>query len=168
MASFTIFFCACEKDTDKPGLVDAYVPIYGNKAALKNVTQQPAQPIVNGGKIATIGNYLFQVEEGNGIHVINISNPAAPQKLSFIKIPLCSEVTLRGNFLYSNNVTDLVVLDLSNINNITLASRIENAFPALQAQYPSQVGVYFECPDVSKGQIIGWELKKVNNPKCKR
>lgn len=169
MAAFVCFsFCACEKKSKGPGLVDAYVPVYGNQAELKIIAQQAAQPILNGGKIATIANYLFQVEDSKGIHVINISNPAAPQKLSFIKIPLCSEVTLRGNLLYTNNANDLLVLDISNISNITVLSRTENAFPIGEVLYPPDAGVYFECADASKGPVIGWELKKVNNPSCKR
>lgn len=168
MAALFIGCWSCTKDTDRPGMVDALVPIYGHQAALKTITQQTPQPIVTGGKIATLGNYLFQVEDGNGIHVINIANPAAPQKLSFIKIPLCNEVTLKGNFLYTNNVNDLVVLNISDISNITVNARIGNAFANLQAQHPSQTGVYFECPDNSKGLVIGWELKKINNPTCKR
>lgn len=167
-----IFFAAllgsCKKNSANPGLVDALVPVYGSQADLKVITQQPPQPIDVGGKIATIGNYLFQVEEGMGIHVFNIANPAVPQKLSFIKIPLCNEVTLKGNFLYTNNANDLVVLNISNISNIAVSSRIENAFPLTQMEYPNQRNVYFECPDKSKGPIVKWEMKKVNNPKCKR
>jgi hypothetical protein len=168
MAVLSIGLWSCTKETNGPGMVDALVPVYGNQAELKTITQQAAQPISIGGKIATIGNYLFQVEDGSGIHVINIANPAAPQKLSFIKIPLCNEVTLRDNLVYTNNMDDLVVLDISNISNITVIARIENAFPNLLAQHPSQTGIYFECPDNSKGLVIGWELKKVNNPTCKR
>lgn len=168
MAALSITFWSCTKESNMPGLVDALVPVYGNQAELKTITQQNAQPISMGGKIATIGNYLFQVEDGNGIHVINIANPASPQKLSFIKIPLCNEVTLKGNFLYTNNVNDLVVLNISNISAITVIARIENAFSNLQAQYPAQTGVYFVCPDNNKGLVIGWELKKINNPACKR
>ena len=166
--SFAIFFASCKKDSNKPGLVDALVPIYGDQANLKSIVQKPAQPITFGGKIATLGNYLFQVEEGAGIHVIDIANPAQPQKVSFIKIPFCNEVTLRGNLLYTNNVKDLVVLNISNISNITVSARIENAFPIPDVQYPPQTNVYFECADNSKGPILGWEMKKINNPKCKR
>jgi hypothetical protein len=168
IAAFCIFVCACTKDANKPGLVDAYVPIYGNLATIKTFSQLPSRPIVKGGKIAVIGSYLFQVEDGSGIHVINISDPAVPQKISFLNIPLCNEVTLKGNYLYTNNADDLLVLNFSNINSITLSSRLANAFPNTELQYPPQTGVYFECPDPASGPVIGWELKQVNNPKCKR
>lgn len=159
---------SCTKDRNKLGLVDAYVPVYMNTGDVKTISQVSPQPITNGGKIATIGNFLFQVESNEGIHVIDISNPALPRKISFLKIPFCNEVTLRGNYLYSNNVSDLIALNISNINNISVSSRIPNAFPAIQTQYPPQTGVYFECADNNKGMVFKWELKKVNNPNCRR
>ena len=168
MCAILLCLGSCTKNTNQLGEVDAYVPIYGNVGDLKLITQQTPQPIVKGGKIAVIGNHFFQVESGDGIHVIDISNPIIPRKISFLRIPLCNEVTLRGNFLYTNNVSDLVTLNISDINNITTASRIINAFPNMQTQYPPQTNVYFECADINKGMVIGWELKKVNNPKCRR
>jgi len=168
MCATLLSMWSCTKKPNQLGEVDAYVPIYGNFGELKVITQQTPQPIVKGGKIAVIGTHLFQVESGMGIHVMDISNPNTPRKISFIRIPMCNEVTLRGNFLYTNNVNDLVTLNISDINNITTASRIINAFPNIEAQYPPQTNVYFECADISKGMVIGWELKKVNNPKCRR
>ncbi len=166
LCSITILSC-----WDKPksiGVVDAYKPIYGNSAELKVISQKPAQPIVSGGKIAKSGQILYQVEEGKGIHIIDLSNPSIPVNKSFISIPLCNEVTLKSNFLYSNNGIDLVVLNVSNINAVTLSTRLENAFPSPTVYFPPQTGVYFECPDPSKGIVIGWELTKINNPKCSR
>jgi len=159
---------SCTKESNKIGEVDAYVPVYADPTTLKIIIQQSPQPITAGGKIAAIGNYLFQVETNQGIHVIDISNPANPRKISFIRIPLCNEATIRGNFLYSNNGSDLISLNITNINNIILSSRIINAFPITQAQYPSKTGIYFECADINKGMVLRWELKKVNNPKCRR
>lgn len=168
LVSTIFFFTACEPKRVSIGDVQALVPIYEAKATATVINQMQAQPIINGGKIATLGQYLFQVEDGKGIHIINKSNPANPVKVSFIKIPLCHELTLKGNFLYTNNLADLVVLDISNLGNITVASRLENAFPDLNIQYPDTTGVYFVCPDPSKGVITGWEIQTVNNPKCRR
>ncbi len=159
---------SCLRNKNDLGVVDAYKPVYGDMNLLKLVSQQAAAPIVNGGKIAKAGSYLYQVEEGKGIHIIDVSNPSAPQKKSFLNIPVCNEVTLKGSYLYTNNANDLVVLNVSDINNVTLSSRTANAFPSLEVYYPPQTGVYFECADPSKGVVIGWELSKVNNPKCSR
>ena len=168
-----IFLCsvllgACVNKQNSIGIVDAYKPIYGNPTELKTYSQIVPQPIVKGGKISKAGQYLYQVEEGKGIHIMDVSNPAIPVKKSFLKIPFCNEVTLKGNFLYTNNSVDLLALNVSNINTVTLASRTANAFPSTEFFFPPQTGVYFECVDPSKGVVLGWELTKVDNPKCRR
>ena len=85
------------------GNVDAYVPVYANTADAQQIVLQSPQPIINGGKIATLGNFVFQVETDKGIHIIDYSNPAVPVKKGFIKSALCRELALKGNSIYTNN-----------------------------------------------------------------
>lgn len=162
-----IFFSCKGKPADI-GEKDAWVPVYAAKNEAQQISQSASQAIVNGGKIATFANYVFQVDEGKGIHIIDYSNAAAPVKKSFIKIPQCHELTVKGSYIYTNNLSDLVVLDISNITAVRVTSRIANAFPDLAIQYPPEAGAYFVCADPARGEVIAWELKKVNNPKCKR
>jgi hypothetical protein len=164
----SILLVACVNKQNSLGVVDAYKPIYGNPTEFKTYSQIAPKPIVNGGKIAKAGQLIYQVEEGKGIHIIDVSNPAIPVKKSFLNIPFCNEVTLKGNFLYTNNSVDLLALNVSDINTVTLASRTANAFPSTEFFFPPQTGVYFECADPSKGVVVGWELTKIDNPKCRR
>ncbi len=175
MKTFLIPFAAlllggCTGKPVEPGLVDGWVPVYMPGAEAQKISSGGPQSFVNGGKIATQGNMLYQVEQDKGIHLISISNPALPVKMGFISIPLCRELTLKGNYLYTNNMADLVVLDVSNPAAATVSSRISNAFPDLGIQFPPDAGpgTYFECTDAAKGVVTGWELKKINNPKCRR
>ena len=150
------------------GHVDAYMPVYASAADAKQIVLQSPQPIVNGGKIATLGNVVFQVETDKGIHIIDYSNPAVPVKKGFIKNALCRELALKGNSIYTNNLSDLVVIDISNSTAVTVTSRINNAFPDLALQNPTCTDCYFECADPTKGLVIQWNKQKVNNPKCRR
>jgi len=86
-----------------------------------------------------------------------------------LKIPAASELAIKSNYLYTNNMDDLVVFDLSNITSPHLVNRINGAFPQISQKYPPFNGVYFECPDPSKGIVVGWEEKLLNEtPKCRR
>ena len=156
-----------------PPQVEGYTPVYSaDMATLKQIKGEAARTTVNGGKIYTTGNLLFQVEIDSGIHVINYANPSNPQKLGFIKSFLCKEVAVKNGFIYSNNFSDLVVIDINNLNSIREVSRTAGVFPDLALQYPpksSASGItYFECPDPSKGIIIGWKKQTLNHPKCWR
>ena len=100
------------------------------------------------------------------IHIIDISNPASPQKLKFIRCYGALELSIMDDYLYSNNVNDLVVVSISDMNNIHEVSRKASQLN-LVATTPPGDG-YFECPDPAKGTIIGWEQKLIHNPRCRR
>jgi hypothetical protein len=159
---------ACTPSKTELGEVDAYVPVYASVATAKTISAQPARAITNAGKIVALGNTLFQVEVGAGVHVINMANPSSPQKLVFIEIAGCNEMSIKNGFVFANNFNDLVVVNISNLASPDVVKRIDNAFPQALTNYPPQRNVYFECPDAAKGLVIGWTLTKVKNPKCRR
>jgi len=115
---------------------------------------------------------LFQVEQDSGIHIINYADAHSPRKLGFIKSLLCKEVSVKNGFIYTNNLSDLVVIDISDPNNVHEVSRTAGVFPDLALQYPSKLNswstIYFECPDPSKGLILDWKKQIIKNPKCWR
>jgi hypothetical protein len=169
-----VFFLSCDRQAgNNSEMREAFVPIYTtNMAAIKTITAEGARPTTNAGKIYTVGNIIYQVEQDSGIHVINYANPSAPQKLGFIRSFLCKEVSVKNGLIYTNNFSDLVVIDAANINNVREVARTTGVFPDLALQYPSKpdqfTTIYFECPDPKKGIVIGWQKKTINNAKCRR
>jgi len=151
-------------------VAEAYVPIYGYDAARYTITSRPAQPTVNAGKIYVWGNTLFQVEQFEGVHLIDYSDRKNPVKLGFIAIKGCADVTVKGDFLLTNNMQDLVTIDISNRSDAKEVSRVKGAFFAYIApefSKPDKHNVHYVCPDQSKGDVIGWKLeKKVKNAWC--
>jgi len=170
-----LLFLSCDfrNQSNLPSEVEGFSPIYASDASsFKQISAEPARTTVNGGKIYTVGNLLFQVEQDSGIHIINYANPSSPQKLGFIKSFLCKELAVRNGFIYTNNFSDLVVIDINNTNNIREVSRTAEVFPDLALQYPPKPGgvgrIYFECPDSKKGIVVGWKKQTIHNPKCFR
>lgn len=149
---------------------EAYVPVYGYDSAKYAIKAMPAQPTVAAGKIYVWGNLLFQVELLKGIHVINYSDRQNPVKLGFIGVKGCNELAVKGNHLITNNMADMVIIDVSNANDIKEVSRIKMAFPQYhvpQFVMPPEEKKYFVCPDMSRGDIVGWKLEKdVKNAYC--
>lgn len=145
-----------------------FVPIYMSATKARQVEYLPARSIVHSGKIYTIGNYLLQVEKDSGIHVINYANRTAPQKVGFIRSLYCSEMAIKGNFLYINNFNDLVIMNISDLNNPVEVKRIINAFPLIENDLPPMQGSFFECPDPAKGLVVGWKDDIRDYPKCYR
>ena len=148
--------------------VSAYVPIYSSSSDINNIGIEPAKKTIDAGKIYVYGNYIFQVDQYKGIHVIDNTNKSNPSKISFLRIPVCNDISIKGNYLYANNYTNLLVFDISNIASPVLLKKVENAFPATNQKYPPVTGCYFQCVDDSKGVVIGWELKNIDSANCMR
>jgi len=151
----------------------AFVPIYGIDSSLRTIASASPQPTVAAGKIYTLGNRLYQVENSKGIHIIDYQDVNHPVKLAFITIPGCSEVTVRNNVLLTNNMNDLVSIDISDVSKAKLIARVPKAFnryffdQAVVAR-PAPSNVYYVCPDPWQGEVVGWKVEKnVEGAFCK-
>ena len=142
-------------------------PIYADGDWTEIKSESP-RPIVELNKIYYKDSLIFVGEVQKGIHVIDNRDPANPERISFIKIEGNSDISIKGNLLYANNLTDLVVLNVSDVSNVTLVSRVEGAFPQSGATLPEGYRGFFECPDPAMGNIIGWAEKTLQSPECWR
>lgn len=163
-----LFSCTRENDNRLSGQTDAYVPVYASAENVTQITVEAAKPVTEAGKIYAYGNYIFQNDFNTGIHIIDATDKKIPKKIAFLKIPLSTELAVKGNFLYANNYSDIVVFDISNPAQPQFVKRISNVFPPINQKYPPLSNIYFECPDEAKGIVVRWELKRINTPKCRR
>ncbi len=150
-----------------PEEVEGYAPVYATADMAGTIAAREAQPIEKGGKIYVKDNKLYQVEVGKGIHVINISDGDNPQKIKFIQVTGAQEVSIMDNYLYTNNVNDLVVLNIADINNVQVVDRVTGMFHLVDPALPPAAG-WFECVDAKKGVVVGWELKTLYRPVCRK
>jgi len=100
----------------------------------------PPQEKESLGKIYIYGQYLLLGDPGKGIHVYDNSDKTNPIAISFISIPGNVDMAVKGGKLYADSYFDLLVFDMATPASITLANRIENAFPL----YNNQFGVWAE------------------------
>lgn len=166
-----LFFTACVTDPDvrnNNAQIMGYVPVYASAEQLADIGMAPPKATAKAGKIYAYNQYLFQVEQTEGIHIIDNSNPATAQKIGFLKVPLCSEIAIRGGYLYTNHVDDLVVFNLADISQPQLVKRLEGAFPQIDQLHPPFSNTYFECADPTKGIVVRWEQKLMKVPDCRR
>jgi hypothetical protein len=169
IALLAIILTACKRQqTVDTGTRQAYAPVYAKLTDLSAIATVTPQPTAKAGKIYAYSNYIFQNDLNTGIHIIDNSSPGNPQKVAFLKIPFSTEIAIKGNYLYTNSVSDLLVFNLANPQQPQLVNRVSNAFPIIDQNYPPYNNVYFECPDAKNGIVVDWELKQITNPACKR
>jgi len=143
-------------------------PIYGIDSAAKRISYTNKPDSVKApGNIYIKGNYIFQAEIGKGLHVIDNSTPSSAHRIGFITINGCSQISIKGNNLYSNNYDDLVVIDISDLNNLKITGRVKGAFPeGRQNHFYSQplASGYYECPQYKPDSIIiDWRMDSVKS-----
>jgi hypothetical protein len=166
---FTIvsLLVACDPNANKHS-VEGFSPLYLPLNQVSVIEVLNPKPTEKAGKIFQLGNSItFQTDLNKGIHVIDCSNTSQPQKVKFIAIPGVSEIAVKGNILIANNYRDLVSIDVSNLNSIHVVGRVKDVYKANDETLPTERNVFFECIDDSKGIVIGWEKKTLDNPKCK-
>lgn len=163
-----LLFTACDQNGagPVPKEADGWAPVYSTNTEALTISSADPKTIEKGGKIYTKGTLLYQVETGKGIHVINIADPANPQKVKFININGAQEMAIKGQTLYANNLNDLVVVDITDYASVKEVGRLKNVFHLVNQYRPPGEG-YFECIDASKGTVVGWEQKKLQSPRCK-
>lgn len=148
-------------------------PVYAHESTYTNITvSNTARPVEKAGKIYVFGNMIFQNEIGKGIHVIDNSNPSTAHRIAFWGLPGNTEFSMKGNYLYANNYTDLVVIDLSNNHSPQIIKRIKNSFSAYNQQnpYPWQApeeSGYFDCPNFyPDSMVVSWRRDSVYSNTC--
>ena len=168
--SLFAFVAVLSCSSDKTDLeVRGLTPVYLSPEEMTRIELEDTRDIINPGKIVYRPPHIFLVEKWKGVHVIDNSNPESPVFSAFIAIPGAVDIAVKGNILYADNYRDLVSVDLGDLSTITVMDRVKNVFPAKEdMELPEDYAGYFECPDRTKGIVVGWESKVLTNPKCKQ
>lgn len=160
LSLITLVFVSCDSNDDNDGYADYQVAraLVMSKAEFANSVDIIApRPIDESGKIYTYQDYIFINDKYEGVHVIDNSNPQQPQKISFIKIPGNVDVSVKDNFLFADSLMDLVVLDISDINNIQQVNRLENVLYN-NVFFPFEADIVeYEEYNYETEILVGWE-----------
>lgn len=137
-----------------------YTPVLVERTEFEaSVASMPVQELKNPGKIFVRSNLLFIVEKFYGVHIINNMDPTNPQKLGFIRILGCTEVTVKNNTMYASSAVDLVVIDISDIQKAQEVNRVRNVFPELTSPSADYNWRFTETQRPANTVIIAWNKK---------
>ncbi len=154
----TMAMVSCDKSED--GKYADYLvakPLVISKAEFKNGVDVIApSPIVGSGKIYAYKDYIFVNDKYRGVHVIDNSDPSAPMKIAFIKIAGNVDISIKDDYLYADSVIDLVVLDISDIHNISQVDRLENVLGS-NVVWPLVDFYEYDGVDYENDILVGWE-----------
>ena len=159
LSILTISLVSCT-DQDDSLYADYLVakPLTISKEEFKNsVKILPPKFVEESGKIYVYKNLIFINDIYQGIHIINNSNPTSPRKIAFIKIPGNVDISVKNDLLYADSLTDLVVIDISNLEAIKVINRLENVLNGY-VNWPTEVDIFENVSyDYNTEILIGWE-----------
>lgn len=157
-----LLITSCGKDKNSQ-VVEGYKPIYATQQDLESIDVRANEALENPGRIYVYNDYLLVNDQSKGIHIFDNSDVNNPQQVSFIAIPGNMDFSVSNGMLYADNITDMVIIDISQPDNPTYKNRIQSVFPV--QQFPDEFGA-FECVDPAKGMVVGWEKTQLTDPKC--
>src|SRR5438045_7349747 len=79
----------------------------------RSIALLPARPVVHPGKTIVIGNYLYINEPYSAFHIFDNYLPSVPRNIGFLADPGGLDGSASQGFLFVNNSSHLVVLDVS-------------------------------------------------------
>lgn len=171
----SVLFSSCFKWKLKTAEIqpEAYVPVYGIDSSHRIIHILSPQPTLDAGKIYVVDKRLFQVEKNKGIHIIDYSDVKYPKKIAFLSVFGCGEVVVKNNIVLTNNMNDLVSIDINNLQDVKEVARVQGAFKMYYnyftvGAHPLESNMYYVCPDPYSGDVVGWRLEKnVHSAYCK-
>lgn len=154
-----LIFTACEDQRIQTVTRTEYEPVYMTEQEFKNAAQlEEPRELKKPGKIYLHKGYLFVNEVNKGVHIIDNRNPSSPSKVAFINIPANKDIAVRGDLLYADSHSDLVVFDISDMQNAELIARKEGVFEFSASKHP---GYPYRPADPEKGIIVDWKKVEV-------
>jgi len=166
LSLFVGFFLGCNQDDDGSTETAKFaVPVIKSLESLRsNIVVTSAQETNSDGKIYIVENLLFYIAQESGIHIFDNSNPANPQNMAFINLEGVHDIAVKGNYLYADNFVDLVVFDLSDINDITQVQTLENVIDFYPV-FPEEAEFLAYDTYPAEGEImVGFSIETRNRP----
>ena len=157
----SLFFISCsdsnEEDSEYADYLVARPLIMSRAEFASSVDILPPQPIDESRKVYAYQEYVFINDKSKGVHIIDNSNPQQPVKIAFLEIPGNVDISVKDNFLFADSIMDLIVLDISDINNIEQVNRLEGVLRD-GVVFPFEADIVeYGSYDYATEILIGWE-----------
>ena len=167
-ASLLLLGTACSDNVEITHRYTFMRPIYTPTAEIRSSFAVEAPRTLTGtGKIYYRAPYIFINQPGEGVHIINNSDPENPINERFVNIPGNFDMAVQGNIMYADSYVDLLAIDIGNVNNVRVVKRLERSFPAYNSWgffWDEEAGVITRWEEDETVEVFEDELTAMNAP----
>lgn len=108
---------------------EVYRPVMIHPSDLKDLIKMTsAKSIQQIGRINYYQDHIFIADPDKGVHVIDIQDPSQPEIKYFLEIPGLGDLGIQNDILYASQYTDLVALNIQDLENPQEVNRNAMAF----------------------------------------
>ncbi len=149
----TLLFQSCVKDSCEQ--ITTWVqttPIFKTQEQMDNVqvSNEAARALKKPGKIYFYNDFIFINELREGVHIIDNTDPTSPQNIGFINIEGNADIAIKDGRLYADSYTTLFILDVSDVNNVSMIERQSGMFTPGWETGDGQIWVYNETETITE------------------
>jgi hypothetical protein len=144
-----LFLCSCADEYDELNAIPILMSRNEMEAAVKLETPRP---IRKAGPTCLFKHALYVQERYEGVHVFDNSNPTAPVKKGFLRIPGSYHIAVLKGILVADNAVDLITFDLSNPLQPILKERVRS----ILSQTPAPYGTIFKHIPSADELVVGY------------
>ena len=159
-----------EDPTDKDLVkVGYFIPRYADPGSeVLEINLKNPIPLEQTGKIIYYKDYIFINRPLEGIHILNNTDPKKPVNQGFIELKGSIDMAIIDDYLYADQFSAMVVLDITNMNDINFIKdfTVNQVFNydyywAFDPEEETDAYKYyrFDPIDDEKGIVIGWDLE---------
>jgi len=149
-AFFLMSSCVQDKCSETRTYV-RYDPVYVTQEEYRVAVVPEAPRVLRApGKIYFYNDYILINEVREGIHVINNQDPSNPVNTMFIPIKGNIDMAIMNDVLYADAYTDLVILNLQNIQQPSVLTRRNDVFSSHYHAGPNGIVSHYQETDVKE------------------
>lgn len=115
------------------------------------------------GKLYFYNNTLFVNESNEGVHILDVGNPSAVEKSSFLALPGNIDISIQNDVLYADLYSALVQIDIAGLseNTVTVLDTKTNVFDYDPYQAAWELIQEYEVDNDYYSQLEYEELNKI-------
>ncbi len=158
IAIAVLFATSCTKDKCRQEVTyTKYNPIYKSYEEIRaDIKSEAPRDMEKPGKIYFYQNHIFINEYLEGIHIFDNTNPENPTPVSFIPVLGNIDMAIKNDQLIVDNYTDLVTLDISDLNQVRVVNRQEDVFRTNGSDENGMI-VRYETEEVTEDVDCDWQ-----------
>jgi hypothetical protein len=138
---------------------EEYTPILMDRSELESSIQyvDSSLSLIDPGRMCLFQHWVLLVDLYKGVHIIDNTDPAHPQRVGFLRVPGCQSLAVGNGVLYVDNSVDLVGIRFHpETGQVEEIARTKKVLPEINSPLGYIPYAYRRYNRPANTEIVGW------------